>query len=156
MDGYFSARVQDEAQLPNTRMGFEARANFTAYSRAIPPLSLWMSRAWAGDDNKRAATTARAARSMVRVLVWAECLGLEESPNANYTYSRMSGMSRSSRMSRTPPEKKYAKGGPTFEMRVDPEFLELVDEWRRMEPDMPSRAEAIRRIVAAYIKGKKR
>lgn len=59
-------------------------------------------------------------------------------------------------MSRTPVVKKYTKGGPTFEMRVDPEFLELVDEWRRQEPDLPSRAEAIRRIVTAYIKGKKR
>jgi hypothetical protein len=34
-----------------------------------------------------------------------------------------------------------------FQMRVNDDFLALVDEFRRGEPDMPSRSEAIRRIV---------
>jgi len=34
-----------------------------------------------------------------------------------------------------------------FEMRANPEFLKLVDEWRRSQPDLPPRAEAVRRIV---------
>jgi hypothetical protein len=34
-----------------------------------------------------------------------------------------------------------------FQMRVSPAFLRLVDEWRRQQPDLPSRAEAIRRLV---------
>ena len=34
-----------------------------------------------------------------------------------------------------------------FQMRVSPSFLRLVDEWRRKQPDLPSRAEAIRRLV---------
>lgn len=34
-----------------------------------------------------------------------------------------------------------------FQMRVSQDFLDLVDEWRRREPDIPPRAEAIRRLV---------
>lgn len=34
-----------------------------------------------------------------------------------------------------------------FEMRADRDFLKLVDDWRRAQPDIPPRAEAIRRIV---------
>lgn len=34
-------------------------------------------------------------------------------------------------------------------MRVSPEWLETIDNWRRQQPDIPSRAEAIRRLVEA-------
>jgi len=34
-----------------------------------------------------------------------------------------------------------------FQMRVSPSFLRLIDDWRRKQPDLPSRAEAIRRLV---------
>jgi hypothetical protein len=34
-----------------------------------------------------------------------------------------------------------------LELRVDAEFLEKVDEWRRIQPDLPPRAAAIRRLV---------
>ncbi|WP_164549749.1 hypothetical protein [Altericroceibacterium xinjiangense] len=34
-----------------------------------------------------------------------------------------------------------------FQMRVSPEWLETIDDWRRKQPDIPSRAEAIRRLV---------
>ena len=34
-----------------------------------------------------------------------------------------------------------------FEMRLDPETILKVDEWRRDQSDLPSRAEAIRRLV---------
>ena len=52
--------------------------------------------------------------------------------------------------------KNYPKG-QTFQMRADDDFLEKVDEWRRDQPDLPSRAEAIRRLVAIAVKktGKK-
>jgi len=33
------------------------------------------------------------------------------------------------------------------ELRVDAEFLARVDEWRRQQPDIPSRSMAIRRLV---------
>ena len=34
-----------------------------------------------------------------------------------------------------------------FQMRTDAAFLERLDEWRRHEPDIPPRAEAMRRLV---------
>lgn len=34
-----------------------------------------------------------------------------------------------------------------FEMRAPNEWLRKVDEWRRQQPDIPPRAEAIRRLV---------
>lgn len=34
-----------------------------------------------------------------------------------------------------------------FEMRANREWVERVDEWRRKQPDIPSRAEAVRRLV---------
>jgi hypothetical protein len=34
-----------------------------------------------------------------------------------------------------------------FEMRVPVAFLKAIDDWRRKEDDLPSRAEAIRRLV---------
>jgi len=38
-----------------------------------------------------------------------------------------------------------------FQMRVTEEFLRKVDDWRRKQPDLPSRAEAIRRLVEQAI-----
>jgi hypothetical protein len=35
-----------------------------------------------------------------------------------------------------------------FQMRASNEFWQGVDDWRRLQPDMPNRAEAIRRLVA--------
>lgn len=34
-----------------------------------------------------------------------------------------------------------------FQMRVTPDWLAMIDEWRRVQLDLPSRAEAIRRLV---------
>ena len=43
-----------------------------------------------------------------------------------------------------------------FEMRVPPSFLKAVDEWRRKQADLPSRSEAIRRMVEQALgKGKR-
>jgi hypothetical protein len=36
----------------------------------------------------------------------------------------------------------------TFKARVSPEWLAILDAWRRLQPDLPSRAEAVRRLVA--------
>ena len=41
-----------------------------------------------------------------------------------------------------------------FQMRVSEKFLQAVDRWRRKQPDEPSRAEAIRRLVEAGLKVK--
>ena len=35
-----------------------------------------------------------------------------------------------------------------LQMRVSDEFLRSIDEWRRGQPDLPPRAEAIRRLIA--------
>jgi hypothetical protein len=34
-----------------------------------------------------------------------------------------------------------------FQMRASEEFLRRIDDWRREQPDLPSRAESIRRLV---------
>ena len=34
-----------------------------------------------------------------------------------------------------------------YQMRVTEEWLATIDAWRRQQPDLPSRAEAIRRLV---------
>lgn len=39
-----------------------------------------------------------------------------------------------------------------FQMRTSREFMKLIDDWRRKQPDLPSRAEAIRRLVDAALK----
>jgi ribosome-binding protein aMBF1 (putative translation factor) len=36
-------------------------------------------------------------------------------------------------------------------MRLSGEFLERLDDWRRKQPDLPSRAEAIRRLTASML-----
>ena len=35
----------------------------------------------------------------------------------------------------------------TFQMRASDEWLKKLDDWRRKQPDIPARAEAIRRLV---------
>ena len=36
---------------------------------------------------------------------------------------------------------------PSIGVRMSPETLERLDDWRRKQPDLPGRPEAIRRIV---------
>lgn len=46
-----------------------------------------------------------------------------------------------------------------FQMRVDDEFLKALDDLRKLAPDLPSRAEVIRRAIQKMLseaKGKKR
>jgi DNA-binding XRE family transcriptional regulator len=38
-----------------------------------------------------------------------------------------------------------------FQMRLSEEFLERLDQWRGKQPDLPSRAEAIRRLTTAML-----
>jgi hypothetical protein len=39
-----------------------------------------------------------------------------------------------------------------FQMRVAPSFLKAIDEWRRKQADLPTRSEAIRRLIATALK----
>ena len=43
-----------------------------------------------------------------------------------------------------------------FQMRVSEQFLRMVDDWRRTQVDLPSRAEAIRRMVELAAKSNKK
>ena len=43
----------------------------------------------------------------------------------------------------------------TLQMRVSKAFLKSIDEWRRKQPDFPSRAAAIRELVELALKAKK-
>jgi metal-responsive CopG/Arc/MetJ family transcriptional regulator len=36
-------------------------------------------------------------------------------------------------------------------MRVDQDFLKKIDDWRREQSDLPSRSEAIRRLIEAAL-----
>ena len=38
-----------------------------------------------------------------------------------------------------------------LQTRVSADFLVKIDEWRRFQPDLPSRTEAIRRIVERFL-----
>lgn len=42
-----------------------------------------------------------------------------------------------------------------FEMRLDAEFLDRIDEWRRRQPDIPPRAEAFRRLIERGLQAEK-
>ena len=41
---------------------------------------------------------------------------------------------------------------PVTAIRLSPEFRTKIDEWRRREPDIPARSEAIRRLVDIGLK----
>lgn len=45
----------------------------------------------------------------------------------------------------------------TFQMRASDEWLRKLDDWRRQQqPDIPSRAEAIRRLVAMALESERK
>jgi hypothetical protein len=43
---------------------------------------------------------------------------------------------------------------PQIGVRVDADFLKMIDEWRRKQDDVPTRPEAIRRLVELGLKAK--
>jgi hypothetical protein len=45
--------------------------------------------------------------------------------------------------------------GTTLQMRVSAGYLKSIDEWRRQQPDLPSRSEAIRRLTAIALGNQK-
>jgi len=44
------------------------------------------------------------------------------------------------------------KMSETVYVRCSPTMVQAIDEWRRNEPDLPTRAEALRRIAARALK----
>ena len=41
-------------------------------------------------------------------------------------------------------------------LRASPEFIKAIDDWRRVQEDLPSRGEAIRRLVQAALNQQKK
>jgi len=57
------------------------------------------------------------------------------------------------------PKRRGRPAGRTFsdtvQLRIEPQMAQAIDEWRRQEPDLPSRSEAIRRLVEEALKAKR-
>jgi metal-responsive CopG/Arc/MetJ family transcriptional regulator len=45
---------------------------------------------------------------------------------------------------------------PQIGIRVDEDFLKRIDDWRRKQEDVPTRPEAIRRLVELGLKAKQK
>jgi hypothetical protein len=46
-----------------------------------------------------------------------------------------------------PRKKRPPQTGEMVSTRLQPEFLKRLDDWRREQPDLPSRPEALRRLA---------
>jgi 3-deoxy-D-arabino-heptulosonate 7-phosphate (DAHP) synthase class II len=46
-----------------------------------------------------------------------------------------------------PRAKRPDQTGEMVSTRIQPDMLELIDAWRRAQPDLPSRPEALRRLA---------
>jgi len=55
------------------------------------------------------------------------------------------GGGKSRNMARSP--KRPGQSGTFVGTRLQPEMLKLIDDWRREQPDLPSRPEALRRLA---------
>jgi hypothetical protein len=68
-------------------------------------------------------------------------------------------MHPSSHETMQPPKKKIKSRPPAtgtpVQVRLQAEQLAALDDWRREQPDLPGRAEALRRIFEASLKGKR-
>jgi hypothetical protein len=62
-------------------------------------------------------------------------------------------MVKSSREATKPPRKRPAQTGLMVSTRLQPELLKRLDDWRRAQPDLPSRPEALRRLAEKGLGG---
>ena len=53
------------------------------------------------------------------------------------------------------PKKRAAVTGDLVGVRVQPDMAKQLDDWRRIQADLPGRPEAIRRLVELGLKAKK-
>lgn len=65
------------------------------------------------------------------------------------------GMNKSSRVNMKTPKKRAAVTGDLVGVRVQPEMAKQLDDWRRLQDDLPGRPEAIRRLVDLGLKAKR-
>jgi hypothetical protein len=64
-------------------------------------------------------------------------------------------MAKSTHVNMKTPKKRAAVTGDLVGVRVQPEMAKELDDWRRKQPDLPNRPEAIRRLVDLGLKVKK-
>jgi hypothetical protein len=65
-------------------------------------------------------------------------------------------MAKSTHVNVKTPKRRAAVTGDLVGVRVQPEMAKELDNWRRKEPDLPGRPEAIRRLVELGLKVKSR
>jgi hypothetical protein len=53
-------------------------------------------------------------------------------------------------------EDEWGMNSERVELRISPALLKIVDDWRRRQPDIPTRQAAIRQMVATFGKAKDR
>jgi hypothetical protein len=63
-------------------------------------------------------------------------------------------MAKSTHVNVKTPKRRAAVTGDLVGVRVQPEMAKELDNWRRKEPDLPGRPEAIRRLVELGLKAK--
>jgi hypothetical protein len=63
-------------------------------------------------------------------------------------------MNKSSRGNMTTPKKRAPVTGELVGVRVQPAMAKQLDDWRREQPDLPGRPEAIRRLVEIGLKAR--
>jgi hypothetical protein len=51
---------------------------------------------------------------------------------------------------------RHSVTGTPVQVRLQPTPLALIDHWRREQPDIPNRAEAIRRLIEQALREKRR
>ncbi|MEK9284749.1 MULTISPECIES: hypothetical protein [unclassified Bradyrhizobium] len=64
-------------------------------------------------------------------------------------------MSKSTRDITKSAKKRPTEAGAAVLVRLQPELAKPLDDWRRAQEDLPSRPEAIRRLVEIALKAKK-
>jgi hypothetical protein len=75
---------------------------------------------------------------VVAILATEVAVGMESTPMSTQVPVRLYHLWEQPR-----PERQSER----FNMKASPEFLARLDEWRREQPDLPNRSEAIRRLV---------
>jgi hypothetical protein len=63
-------------------------------------------------------------------------------------------MTKSGRVNMKTPKKRAAFTGDLVGVRVQPDMAKQLDDWRRLQDDLPGRPEAIRRLVELGLRAK--
>jgi hypothetical protein len=64
-------------------------------------------------------------------------------------------MGKSTHVNTKTPKKRPDVTGELVGVRLQPDMAKQVDDWRRLQDDLPGRPEAMRRLIALGLKAKK-